>query len=58
MSDELLAAVRRRVLASQRTCAACGKRCEDADHLYLHLVLRHDLQVALSWALRTIGMAG
>lgn len=49
MSAEMLAAyraAREALLEAQRDCAYCGKRCEDADHLYMHIVIRHDTRTA------------
>ena len=44
MSEQALAAlkaVREAVLSSKVVCAYCDKVCQDADHLYVHIVLRH-----------------
>jgi len=32
---------REKALERQQTCAFCGKDCQNADHLFMHIVLRH-----------------
>jgi hypothetical protein len=38
---EELRRIRLEMLESQRVCNWCGQRCDSADHLYIHIVLRH-----------------
>ena len=38
---EELERVRKELLEKQQVCGWCGKKCQDSNHLYLHIVLRH-----------------
>jgi len=33
--------IRREALEKQQVCSYCGKTCANADHLFLHILLRH-----------------
>lgn len=44
MSQEAYEAVERahrEVILAERVCSWCDKRCESADHLYIHILMRH-----------------
>jgi len=38
---EALEKVRQELLERQQVCAYCDKVCKNADHLFIHIVLRH-----------------
>lgn len=33
--------IRREAIEKQTCCSYCDKVCQNADHLYLHIILRH-----------------
>jgi hypothetical protein len=34
-----------KLLEEQRVCAWCLKRCENADHLFAHIIMRHGYRI-------------
>jgi hypothetical protein len=41
MTTTELQKARLAALEAQRVCSRCGQECDNADHLYVHIVLRH-----------------
>lgn len=41
---EALQAARREALENQQTCACCGQKCKNGDHLFMHILLRHEIK--------------